>query len=70
MARKIEWKNHGSESGCGAGPDGIGPRLLKELPSGLALALAVIFNKSMSTGWGGQSWTKTVFFNIEAFMSY
>ncbi len=22
------------------------------------------------TGWGGQSWTKTFFFNIEAFMSY
>jgi hypothetical protein len=54
--RKVEWKNHGSESGCGAGPDGIGPRLLKELSSGLALALAVIFNKSMSKGEVPSNW--------------
>jgi hypothetical protein len=39
-----------------AGHDRIGPRLLKELASGLAPALAVIFSKTMSMGELKDSW--------------
>ncbi len=49
-ARKIEDKIASLRTDAAAGPDGIGPGLLKELASELAPVLAVIFNRSLSEG--------------------
>jgi hypothetical protein len=55
-ARKIEEKIAGLRTDAAAGPDGIGPRLLKELASELAPVLAVIFNRSLSEGKVPEDW--------------
>ena len=54
--RDVRAKIRGLKRESAAGPDSIGPALLKELQDGLVPALAVIFRKSLSEGVVPSDW--------------
>jgi hypothetical protein len=53
---KVREKIRQLRADAAAGPDGIGPKLLRELAEGLAPALTTIFNKSMETSEVPADW--------------
>jgi len=54
--QQVKKKIRGLRTEAAPGPDGIGPRVLKELQDGLAPALAAIFTKSLESGVVPQDW--------------
>ena len=54
----VRKKIHGLRSEAAAGPDGLGPRVLKELQDGLAPALAHVFQRSLAEGAVPLDWKK------------
>ena len=54
----VKKKIRGLRAESAAGPDGIGPRLIKELQEGLAPVLAHIFRRSLAEGRVPEDWKK------------
>ena len=54
----VRRKIRGLRAESAAGPDGIGPRLIKELQEGLAPVLAHIFRRSLAEGRVPADWKK------------
>jgi hypothetical protein len=54
--KEVRKKIHGLRREAAAGPDGIGPGLLKELADELAPVLTHIFNSSLATGEVPSDW--------------
>ena len=54
VRRKIK----GLRAESAAGPDGLGPRILKELQEGLAPVLAHVFRRSLAEGTVPADWKK------------
>ncbi len=55
-AKRVREKINNLRTDATAGPDGIGPMLLKELSTGLTPALVMIFTKPMESGQVPADW--------------